>query len=73
MVNHIVKESVLDHVYVKDHYQVKLIEYVWPIFGDHAAVAFSIEQELEDPEKVLRRDWRAYSPELLCEELSLLL
>ena len=34
VVNQVVKESVLDHVYVNYYYQVKTVEYVWPIFGE---------------------------------------
>ena len=70
VVNDTIKESVLDHVYVKNYYQVETPHCVWPIFGDHAAVIFTIEQESIKPDPILKRDWRSYSPEILCQKLS---
>ena len=32
------RESVLDHVYVKDYFILSDLTHSWPIFGDHAAV-----------------------------------
>ena len=70
VVNGALRESVLDHLYVRNYYQVGPPDYVWPLFGDHAAITFTIDQEPVSPEPILKRDWRGYSPQLLCHELS---
>ena len=63
------KQSILDHVYVKDYYTIRELSLVWPVFGDHAVVMFNLSHEKEREESTIRRDWRGYSPELLCTKL----
>ena len=69
VVNGVVRESVLDHVYVKDYFILSDLTHSWPIFGDHAAVIFNIGNDKEKQEQTTRRDWRGYSEELLCNKL----
>ena len=64
-----IKQSILDHVYVRDFSFVRNVSAVKPIFGDHCLVAFEIEFVRPKPTKVLRRNWRSYSKEQLLQEL----
>ena len=42
LVNQVTKQSILDHVYVKDYYTIRELCLVWPVFGDHAVVMFNL-------------------------------
>ena len=42
VVNGVVRESVLDHVYVNGISTASNLKYTWPVFGDHAAVIFDV-------------------------------
>ena len=63
------KQSILDHVYVRDFSFLSNLSAVKPIFGDHCLVAFDIEFTRPKPTRILRRNWRSYSKEKLLQEL----
>ena len=69
--NGVVRESVLDHVYVKDFHFVTNLIHSWPVFGDHAAVIFDTQCDKMKKEESVRRDWKGYNAELLRSKLSL--
>ena len=43
-----------------------------PLFGDHRLITFCINEAKPKPNVNYRRDWRKYSKESLCNELSLI-
>ena len=71
IVNNVLLESILDHIYVKDPTLVSGIQSTKPLFGDHLLVSITVRLEKGEPEISMRRDWRKYSKELLLGELSL--
>ena len=70
VVNNVLKESTLDHVYVKDPTLILAINSVEPPFGDHKLIYFDIDHKNSEPERLLKRDYRLYSKDLLCNELA---
>ena len=67
----ILKQSTLDHIYVKDFSIVSCIKAVKQIFGDHSLIMFSINTGSQKPKQEIRRNWQNYSKEKLLLELSL--
>ena len=71
IVNDILMESILDHIYVKDPTLVSEIQSTKPLFGDHLLVSVTIRLEKKASVSSFRRDGRKYSKEVLLSELSL--
>ena len=71
IVNNVLLESIIDHIYVKDPTLVSGIQSTKPLFGDHFLVSITIGLEKGEPDVSIRRDWRKYSKEVLLGELSL--
>ena len=71
IINNVLIESLLDHIYVKDPTTVCEIQSTKPLFGDHLLVSVTLRLERKVYVSSLRRDWRKYSKELLLSELSL--
>ena len=65
-----VKTSVLDHIYTADPSLIDDIESKWPVFTDHALIMFTTSSTKSEPNVELRRDWRNYSKEGLCQILA---
>ena len=70
IVNGTLKESILDHVYSNNPTLIHDIGSVVPVFGDHLLVFFDFSIGTGNKNIIWKRDWRLYSKELLCTELS---
>ena len=66
------KESILDHIYTRSPTSISNISSIMPLFGDHRLITFCINEAKPKPFVNFRRDWRKYSKEHLCNELSLI-
>ena len=71
VVNNVLQESTIDHIYVKDPTFVSGIQSTKPLFGDHLLVSMTLGLGKKALEISIRRDWRKYTKEVLLEELSL--
>ena len=69
-VNQTLKTSILDHIYTNDSTIVDNLNSFQPNFGDHLMVFFDLSVQVNKPTETLKRDWRHYSKNLLCVELS---
>ena len=70
IINGNLKESILDHLYVKNPTNVKNLILDKTIIGDHTLLMFEFQYCPDPPNRVLKRCWKGYSKELLCAELS---
>ena len=70
IVNGVLRESTLDHVYLTDPSGCSSVESVKPCFGDHVLITITINAARNLPEITQRRDWRRYSKDNLVELLS---
>ena len=61
MINGILKESILDHVYSNNPTFVSNIRHVCPTFGDHLIVMFDYLYTFEKAKSMWKRDWRFYN------------
>ena len=59
------RESVLDHVYVKDPSYICEITSIKLLIGDHKLVMFTVMGKTTPATPILKRDWSKYSKELL--------
>jgi hypothetical protein len=64
------KESILDHIYSNNLTFMHDIRSVVPIFGDHLLIFFDLSLTNKNKNVMWKRDWRLYSKEALCNELS---
>ena len=69
IINNVLIESLLDHIYVKDPTTVCEIQSTKPLFGDHLLVSVTLRLERKVYVSSLRRDWRKYSKEVLLSKL----
>ena len=69
IVNNSLKESVLDHVYVRDPNHISNLKIVTPLIGDHKLLTFNIAAKPETPKVKFKRNWTSYSKESLVTEL----
>ena len=65
------RSSLLDHIYVSSVDLVSNITHEKPCFGDHDLVMAHCYIIKPQPKVTLRRDWRLYSKDGLCEKLGL--
>ena len=70
VVNNVLKQSILDHVYVKDPSEVSNIYAIEPLVGDHKLIIFEILQTFEPPKLTIKRNWQKYNPNLLVVALA---
>ena len=71
-INGIRKESLLDHVYVKDTTTIKNVHFKVPTFGDHVLLIVTLKIDSITASKTpSKRNWSAYSKEILLSSLSL--
>ena len=66
---HGVKNSTLDHIYVKDCTLISTISSVKPNFGDHLLITFNLQGNELNQEIILKRNWQNYSKEILINKL----
>ena len=64
------RTSILDHIYTSKPLSVLNLSHTWPVFTDHALIMFEISSNKMQPDVTIRRDWRNYSKEKLCQGLS---
>ena len=70
IVNDTLKESILDHVYSNNPTFLDEPKAITPIFGDHLLIYFDYNFVISNEKINFKRDWRFYSKERLCHELS---
>ena len=70
IVNNLLKESTLDHIYVQDHLLISNINAKVPLFGDHVIITFKICGTPDPPTVTLKRNWQNYCPDRLISDLS---
>ena len=70
IVGNSLKCSTLDHIYVEDPTRIKLLDKFKPYFGDHNLVMFTMKSTKDQNETRYVRNWKVYSKEKLCYELS---
>ena len=69
MVNGVLRESVLDHVYSKNPTSLSNLKAIRPVFGDHMLITFDYAITQDSPNEIWKRDWRLYSKTKLCDVL----
>ena len=69
VVNNVIKESTLDHLYVRDSTIVSNLKSCKPCFGDHLLITFEVCTKAQGQTELQKRDWRNYSKIALCEKL----
>ena len=67
----IIKESMIDHVYIKDTTVIKSLTHLTPAIGDHRLITLTLLESREPPTKSLKRNWKYYSKDLLLNKLSI--
>ena len=70
LVGNVIKQSVLDHIYVKDYTLITEINSIKPNIGDHLLVTFIIASTTPIPKFTQKRCWQSYSKTKLNEALS---
>jgi hypothetical protein len=70
IVNGVLRESVIDHVYVNNPIDIENLHKVDPICGDHSMIVFTIKSNKQKPTHTLRRDWKNYDKSKLCDKLN---
>ena len=70
IVNANLKESLLDHIYVLDPTICTSISTIKPCIGDHLLIAVEIIFDKPPIVKTIKRDWRKYSKDALCDCLN---
>ena len=69
IINNTLKESTLDHVYLKNPLIVNKISHCKPLIGDHMLVMLNLICEIDEPKIVIRRCWKNYSKDKLLAKL----
>ena len=70
IVNDCLKESLLDHIYVKDPTICKVIATLKPCFGDQLLIITELVLKKPPVKITVKRDGRKYSKDALCRCLS---
>ena len=70
VVNNVMKNSILDHVYVQDPTFVTNINSISPLIGDHKMLILDIMSHSEPLKIYVKRNWQLYSKLSLLEEIS---
>ena len=69
VVNGVTKESILDHIYIKDTTLIKNLSARSPEVGDHKFLTCEINSNTVTPKPILKRNWRNYNKDLLVSGL----
>ena len=69
-INGIDKESILDHIYLRDTTRLNSLNNITPEIGDHKLIIIDISTMEVKPKVTMKRAWREYSQELLLNRLS---
>ena len=69
-INGIDKESILDHIYLRDTTRLNSLNNITPEIGDHKLIIIDISTMEVKPKVTTKRTWREYSQELLLNRLS---
>ena len=69
VVNGSIKESILDHVYIKDVTSISNLGSTTLEVGDHKLVTFNISSTAPTAKTVFKRNWTKYNKENLINEL----
>ena len=72
IVQNILKESILDHVYTNDSTLVENIASITPFGGDHKIITFTTLGICQPPTPIRKRDWKLYSKESLIDKLTVI-
>jgi hypothetical protein len=70
MVNGVLRESVLDHIYSNNPTFLSNLKAIRPIFGDHIIITFDYSITQGIPDVIWKHDWRFYSKNKLCNMLA---
>ena len=70
IVNDVVRESVLDHIYVVDPFVIANMNSYKPLIGDHVMITFEISAKTEKTQPVMRRNWSNYNKNKLLDALA---
>ena len=70
VINGIKKESIIDHIYIKDITNVLNFYPVSPEIGDHKIIIVKVDGSLPKPTFMIKRNWKKYCPELLTSKLA---
>ena len=70
VINNVLCNSILDHVYVRDITLISNLTSITAPFGDHQLITFETKSSKSNTEQIFKRNWKNYSKELLCLELS---
>ena len=69
-INGIDKESILDHIYLRDTTRLNSLDNITSEIGDHKLIIIDISTMEVKPKVTMKRTWREYSQELLLNRLS---
>ena len=69
-INVVLRESILDHVYLENPHIISEVTHSWPIFTDHFLISIYTNHNKADAKQVWRRYWRIYSKEEICSKLA---
>ena len=69
LIGNALKSSILDHVYVTDVTRVSKKFSIKPCVGDHLLVTFVISHSKPKLKETIKRDWRHYTKDKLCNKL----
>ena len=72
IVNNELRNSTLDHIYVKNPLIIKNINCFTPMIGDHLLIISTIMGKLEPPIITKKRNWKSYDRNMLVTKLSTL-
>ena len=61
IVNNVLKQSILDYVYVQDPTIVLNVTSLKPLIGDHKLVTVTINQKVEKVSPIIKRNWGFYT------------
>ena len=70
IINNVLKESVLDHVYVQDPTIITKISSTKPLIGDHKLITFDVAAEKQQIKPLLKRNWHSYTKPKLLQALA---
>ena len=70
IINNVLKESVLDHVYVQDPTIVIKMNSTKPLIGDHKLIIFDVAAEKQQIKPLLKRNWHSYTKTKLFQALA---
>ena len=70
IINNVLKESTLDHVYVKNPLIINTVYAIKPLIGDHSLIIAEINGILDPPKVLKKRSWKNYSKDELLRRLT---